>query len=346
MGEEFAGHWLERLRRLKHSCTSGRNAKFPYYAGRVAEELLVPAWVRRAQRERLLKLAETHPLRDEIAARAAYACKLDAPKGPADDWQATGRTPAGMRVGDWTAVWPARSHTYYFDARQWLRYFDPDLRFRMVPGDMTWVPERPALVKARPVEGDNANSVLMKLNRIRHFVFVDDKLGWADKDSTAVFRGKIHLKPKRERLFAAWFGKKGFDLGDTSGERPHPEWVKPPMGIREQLRHRYVLSVEGNDVATNLKWLFHSNSLAVMPRPRFETWFEEGRLVAGVHYVEVRDDFADLEEKIAHCEAHPELCDAINRAEHAWAARFLDPETERLVALGVLARYFRATGQG
>ena len=30
-------------------------------------------------------------------------------------------------------------------------------------------------------------------------MFVDDKLGWADKDSTAVFRGKIHLKPKRER---------------------------------------------------------------------------------------------------------------------------------------------------
>jgi hypothetical protein len=344
MGEEPAGNLADRLRRWRVSRASGRNAKFPYYAGRVAEELLVPAWVRRAQREGLLRRAETHPMRAEIAARAAYACKAEAGGGE-EDWGAVGRTPAGMRVGEWAAVWPRRKHTYFFDARQWLRYFDPGLRFRMVPGDMTWVPERPALVKARPVGGDNANSVLMKLNRIRHFTFVDDPLGWTDKDSTAVFRGKIFVKPKREKLFEAWFGKKGFDLGDTSGERPHPEWVKPQMSIHEQLRHRYVLSVEGNDVATNVKWLFHSNSLAVMPRPRYETWFEEGRLGADVHYVEVRDDFADLEEKIAYCEAHPEFCEAINRAEHAWAARFLDPEVERLVALEVLARYFRATGQ-
>lgn len=336
----------DKLRRWKVSRGSGRNAKFPYYAVRVAEELLVPAWVRRAQREEVLRRAERHPRAAEIAARAAYACKLEGPAGEADDWREAGFVPAGMRVGERAAAWPKRKHTYYFDARRWLRYFDPSLRFRLVPGDVRWIPQRPALVKSRPVGDGNANAVLMPLNTIRHFVFVDDPRGWEEKDSTAVFRGKINLKPKRERLFAAWFGKKGFDLGDTSGERPHPEWVKPPESIHEQLRHRYVLSIEGNDVASNLKWVFHSNSLAVMPKPKMETWFEEGRLAGGVHYIEVRDDYADLEEKIAFYDARPDLCAEINRAEREWAARFRDPEVERMVALRVLERYFRATGQG
>lgn len=326
------------VRRWKNSFRSGRNPKFPYYAGRAADELLVPACLRRAQRERLLRLAETHPARGEIAARAAYACKDGAGTGGG-----TVPAPPECRIGD--ARWPRRLHAYFFDAHEYLRYFAPGLRFRLAMGDVTWVPDAPSLVKARPVGTENANAVLFKLNRIRHFTFVDDPFRWEEKESTAVFRGKINLKPKRIRLFEGYFGKKGFDLGDVSPERPNPAWTKPPMSIYGQLRHRYVLSIEGNDVASNLKWVFHSNSLAVMPRPQFETWFEEGRLVGGTHYIEVRSDYADLEEKIAFYDARPDLCEAMNRAEHAWAARFRAPAVERLVSLCVLHRYFRATGQ-
>ena len=323
------------LERWKVSRNSGRNAKFPYYAGCVAAGLVPGAvWRWLGQRIRDGRWGGGDPV--AAAERAAYACKL----APGAE---VGAEPGCHRTG--REGWPRRKHTYFFDARSATRWFPRDLAYRLVLGDVTWIPERPSFVKSRPVAGDNANSVLLPLNRVRHFVFVDDPLAWEEKDDVAVFRGKIHLKPKRMRLFEAWFGKPGFDFGDTSGERPRPEWVLPPLSIWEQLRHRFVMSVEGNDVASNLKWIFHSNSLAVMPRPEFETWFEEGRLLPGVHYIEVRPDFADLEEKIRHYAARPALCAEINRAEKAWAARFRDPATERLAAVHTAWRYFRATGQ-
>ena len=46
--------------------------------------------------------------------------------------------------------------------------------------------------------------------------------------------------------------------------------------IRSPLKkHKFILCIEGNDVASNLKWVMSSNSVAVMPKPKFESWFME-----------------------------------------------------------------------
>lgn len=58
--------------------------------------------------------------------------------------------------------------------------------------------------------------------------------------------------------------------------------------IREHLDYKFIMAIEGNDVASNLKWVMSSNSLAVMPRPTCETWFMEGTLIPDYHYIEVR----------------------------------------------------------
>ena len=41
-----------------------------------------------------------------------------------------------------------------------------------------------------------------------------------------------------------------------------------------------------------------SNSLAVMPKPKFESWFMEGLLIPDHHFVEIKRDYSDLEEKL------------------------------------------------
>lgn len=81
------------------------------------------------------------------------------------------------------------------------------------------------------------------------------------------------------------------NLGEIKGRHPNKQWIVEKMTLRQHLDYKFILSLEGNDVASNLKWVMSSNSLAVMPRPTCETWFMEGRLIPNYHYVEIKPDF-------------------------------------------------------
>jgi hypothetical protein len=237
-----------------------------------------------------------------------------------------------------------RKHNYHLDLTEYLRYFDPQLRVSFRFGDQTVVPEVPTLVKARPIDGPNENSILFKLNKVRHFVFVRDTRSFDEKEDRLVWRGAAQ-RPNRRRFLACWHGHPLCDVGDVSSRDTNRIWRKPYMSIAEQLRYKFVLSLEGNDVASNLKWILSSNSLCLMPRPRFETWFMEGQLVAGHHYVQVRDDFADVEEKVRYYSRHLDEARWIVRNAQAHVARFADRVAEDLVALLVLQEYFERSGQ-
>ena len=329
-------------RRLAFGRRRAGGAKLPY-ALRCALSLFAPRAFFRAKRERLLASIASRPDRAEIEARAAWYCKpgpgetpLRPPAAPAGP-----RDPATMRVRDHRL--PRKKHAYFFDSLEWLRYFPGDRLFSYWPGDKTRVPDVPSIVKSRPAADGNGRSVLLNMDKLRHFFFVERDIPFAEKDDVAVFRGTVRGKPKRIRLFERWFGAPGLDMGDSSKKPERPEWGVPEASVEEQLRHKFILCVEGNDVASNLKWVFSSNSVAVMPKPEFETWFQEGLLVPGMHYVEVKPDYSDLQEKLAWCRAHPAECERIAAAERAWVDRFRDPVREKLVSLLTLDRYFRAT---
>lgn len=325
------------FRRVRSPLRLERDSKLAYFTKAVLRGAVPPVLCRRWLAARLAAI-DDRPDRDEILARAHYCCKLDPESAPRDP------DPESLRIRDFHLPW--KKQTYYFDAKEALRYFDPDLRFRFLPGDNILVPDTPALVKSRPIVPDdtNANAVLLKLNKVRHFVFVDHDIPFEHKSDTLLFRGNVYVEqPHRVLFFEKHFGAPSIDIGDTSKRPSRIEWAAPRMTIEEQLRHKFILSLEGNDVASNLKWIFSSNSIVVMPRPRFETWFQEGLLVPGLHYIEIARDYSNLQEQLAFYRARPDLCEQINAAEHAWSARFRDPERERLVALKVMERYFAAT---
>jgi hypothetical protein len=105
------------------------------------------------------------------------------------------------------------------------------------------------------------------------------------------------------------------------------------------------MALEGNDVASNLKWVMSSNSIAVMPRPTCETWFMEGKLIPNYHYIEIREDYADLVERITYYEAHPEEAKQIVQHAHEWCSQFQDKDREDMISVLVLQKYFKASGQ-
>jgi hypothetical protein len=142
-----------------------------------------------------------------------------------------------------------------------------------------------------------------------------------------------------------WVGHRMIDAASTNRSDEHPEWQGGKLTIGEHLDYKFIMSLEGNDVASNLKWVMSSNSIAVTPRLRRETWFMEGTLKPNYHYIEVSDDFSDLEERLTYYIEHPEEAEAIIQHAHDYVAQFQDKEREKLIALVVLKKYFDFTNQ-
>jgi len=233
---------------------------------------------------------------------------------------------------------------YYFDAKEIARYFPDNLRWILLKGDITHVPDVPVIVKSRPLCQDIANSTILKLEKVRHFLFVNDFKPWCDKTNKAIFLGDIgYRKPNREVFMNRWFGHPMIDAGTTNLIPEHPEWQRQKLTINEHLNYKFIMSLEGNDVASNLKWVMSSNSIAVTPRLTCETWFMEGTLIPNYHYIEVKPDFSDLEERLTYYIQHPEEAEAIIQHAHEYVDQFRDEEREKLIQLLVLKKYFDIT---
>lgn len=238
--------------------------------------------------------------------------------------------------------------TYFFDLYAALKYFPEQYRFAYLFGDVTRVPDFPAFVKSRPVpaEGASSNSVILKLNKARHYLFIRDSLSFRDKKDMIVSRNCVR-QPHRKRWLEMYYGHPMCNVGQINKDVQdgHPEWIKDYMTIPQQLKYKFICCIEGNDVATNLKWVMSSNSLAVMPRPKYETWFMEGSLIPDYHYVEIKEDYSDLIEKMEYYIAHPDEAEAIVRHAHEYIRQFKDRRMEKIVSLAVVEKYFRLTGQ-
>ena len=241
---------------------------------------------------------------------------------------------------------------YFFDSYEYSRFFRQNLHWKLLAGDIVDVPPVPSIVKSRPLVEHNEYSVLLNMDKVRHFIFVNDKKKFEQKKDMVVFRGKIGVpgspmfKENRYRFLKQFMGNPICDLGEIKSRYCTPEWVVDKMTIGEHLEFKFILALEGNDVASNLKWIMSSNSLAVMPRPTCETWFMEGTLVGGVHYVEIRPDFSDLEEKMRYYIENPDEARKIIENAHEYVAQFRDKKRERLISLLVMKKYLSIVNPG
>ncbi|TJV03440.1 MAG: lipopolysaccharide biosynthesis protein [Mesorhizobium sp.] len=238
---------------------------------------------------------------------------------------------------------PSTRSMYYYDLKEFARYFDAGLRLDLEFGDVIEVPKVPSFVKDRPIRADNDNAVLMKFNKFRHFYMPVDTVAFADKLPAVVWRGDLN-NPLRTRFLDAVRDLPFCDAGSHKPNAP-AKYSKPFLSIAQHLRYRYIVSLEGNDVATNLKWIMNSNSLCLMPPPTYETWFRESQLEANVHYVPLDPDFADLAEKVSYFERHPAVAERIVLAANAHCRKFFNQRDEQAISLLVLYKYFVLSGQ-
>lgn len=250
----------------------------------------------------------------------------------------------------------SKEHAWY--GREFSECYKPYLKSPLTVafGDHTSRLKEPTLVKTRCV-GD-ANGVLLPLNRKRHWVYGPHEIAlmdiaWESKTPTMVWRGTSTGKCRAEKfdahprtqLVRRWFGHKdqGIDVAYSeivqNKESECGPYVGGKLSMEVQLQHAFILSVEGNDVASNLKWILASNSVPIMPPPRYESWLLESRLVPMRHYVPVSPDWSDLDKVLDWCRTHLTECKRIAMEGKTYIEPFFDIKAERALEWAVLDRY-------
>jgi len=229
---------------------------------------------------------------------------------------------------------------YYYDFMKIGRYFNTDFKVNYAFGDIDTNQENLTIVKSRPIH-NNGNSVLLPLDKLRHFNFIEDTISFKDKKDEIVWRGVIH-KENRKLLVKKFTNKKRFNVLAIQNKNKKKTGF---LSIKEQLKYKFILSIEGIDVATNLKWIMSSNSLCFMPKPRFETWYMEGELIPNFHYVLIEDDYSDVEEKMNFYSENTDKAEEILINAKRWTDQFKDKKLEKLVSILVMNSYFKRTKQ-
>ena len=305
--------------------------KLRFYFAHVLRNLIPRFYLQRRLPSALAVLDRYHL--SQINERVNYYCKLLHPFILNND----AKTDSDL------SVWKGRS-AQYLDFKQYLRFYSSRLAFYYELGDVTTVPIVPTFLKSRPISSENSNSVILKLNAGRFYDFQKDRLSFNEKKPIAVFRGPCYKK-HRQVFIDQTYRFTNTDIGDTRNSEKLQPYYKGFMPQTDQLNFKYIISVEGNDVATNLSWIMASNSLAFMKKPKYETWFMQGKLVPDYHYVLLKDDYSDLPEKIDYYNRHTqEALDIISNAQKH-VAQFFDHKQERLISLLVLKKYFELSGQ-
>lgn len=211
------------------------------------------------------------------------------------------------------------------------------------------------LVKARSfIRNQKCNGVISFINGPRHWNPVTRILNqeikdtpWSEKQNKMIWRGgqtDIFSKANpRAMIVRKFYNHKDIDVGFNRilwTGHPIPGHVKPTMSIEEMLTYKYIISLEGHDVATNLQWIMCSNSLAIMPMPTRESWFLESCLIPWVHFVPINSTMDDLEEKLEWCLANDDKCQQIVRNANEYVSNFLNTDKEKELSVLVIKSYF------
>jgi len=214
-------------------------------------------------------------------------------------------------------------------------------------GDINVKMKKFCFTKTRPIDLNNNLNVILNLNTPRHWESIKDvdlyDIPYDKKSNKIIWRGSSTGKDKRIKLvdkFQNSFNKNiDIKFSNLCQNVANNNYILNKLSIQEQLQSKFLISVEGNDVATNLKWILYSNSVLIMPKPTIVSWVMEDKLQPGIHYVEIKSDFSDLEERYNWCLENIDECKKIAENGKKYIKMFLNVDHEKEIVKRVLEIY-------
>jgi hypothetical protein len=249
------------------------------------------------------------------------------------------------------------SNNYFIDMHNYLDMYknatdNREIEYIFCFGDHINYTFYPAFVKSKTIENSDF-SVLLNLNTNRHVSMLKTiknyDIPFHEKKNTVLWRGtgKTALRSRfRKNMVSKYqnFNENIIDIKFTSmfdyDEDLNDYIIAEAMNYKEILQYKFLVSIEGNDVATNLKWCLLSNSVVLMSKPTKCSWFMEDNLIPFEHYVPLKDDYSNIEEMYTWCMNNLEKCETISKNASKYIENFLDDKNEMYVTNEVLKGYF------
>ena len=213
--------------------------------------------------------------------------------------------------------------------------------------------------------------IVWKLATDRHYKKLNDvyryDTQWSHKKDMAVFRGQLtgsrdgydKLLSDEENCHNLKRCRLVYNHGNstliharltsTRGRMPDVlngvELVGGKVKIDTLLEYKGIIMIEGNDVASGLKWALLSQSIVLMPIPKHTSWCMEELLEPWVHYVPLDDFATNVEERMQWVVDHDEEAQRISERATLWMEDLVfhpdAAEDDRLIQEEILRRYQR-----
>jgi len=226
----------------------------------------------------------------------------------------------------------------------------------------------PILVRPAPVPDPEGNHVMTMQDRDRYDHIAEEidrfDIPWSEKSDRLVWRGEArnpmlctgspqwpnrsrmlfvqkYVHPRDARIDVGFVPKENRkENGRGVGLGVDNSWSKGRLTYAKQLSYKYIMVVDGNDVASNTEWVMASNSLPFMQRVIAQTWSLHSWLKPWTHFIPVEDDFSDVSAKLDWAVSHPDHVMEIISAGKQFMQEFRDKKREARINAAVLAAYF------
>jgi hypothetical protein len=139
----------------------------------------------------------------------------------------------------------------------------------------------------------------------------NDTIPFENKKSEIIWRGATsgNAGPDtniRLNIVSKNFNLPNINIGFTNGlqlynryKDKYDNFFKEKMSPHGQFSYKYILCMEGNDWATNFPWALSSNSVPFHNYPfKWESWIFGNGLEPWVHFIPIKNDGSDLQEKL------------------------------------------------
>lgn len=216
---------------------------------------------------------------------------------------------------------------------------------------------------------DRFQPIVWKLASHRHYdklyqVYQKDT-AWDKKKDMAIFRGQLTgsrdgydktlsdeencLRLKRCQLVYKHANSSLIDASLTSTRGRLPDvlngvpLITRKIDLSDMMNYKGLIMIEGNDVASGLKWALLSQSVVLMPPPKHTSWAMEELLEPWVHYIPLNEFATDVEEKMQWIIDNDDDAQRIAERSTLWMEDLVfHPdalEDDRLVQEEILRRY-------